>query len=76
MYSDSYAKRQTNTNKEDILNRIGTQNLKTINPLELQETEKNITMAELEYCLKKLKIISLPDPLDSLEPFIKPFGQH
>ncbi len=31
-------------NKEEILKKVGKHNIKTINPIELQETEKDITM--------------------------------
>ena len=50
-----YNHKPTNPDREEIENTIGKNNIKTLTPEELVETEKQITMNEIEFCLKKTK---------------------
>ena len=75
-YANLYNHRPTNPDKDKILKAIGKDNIKTLMPEELVETEKQITMNEIEFCLKTTKII-LPHAVQVLLVlFTKPFGVH
>ena len=54
-YGNLYHHRPTNPNKNQIIDTIGPNNIKTLNNNELQNTEKEVTMQELEFCLSKTK---------------------
>ena len=46
-YGRLYNFQPTNPDKNEIMNAIGPQNIKTLNPQELENTEKEITMNEI-----------------------------
>ena len=46
-YGQLYNHKSTNPDKEQILKEIGAENIKTLTPKELEQTEKNISMAEI-----------------------------
>ena len=54
-YSSLYAKKPTNPDREEIIHAIGKDNFKTLNPLDLKLTEREISMCELEHCRKKTR---------------------
>ena len=54
-YGRLYYFQPTNPDKEEIIHAIGAQNIKTLNTHELENTEKDITMAEIEFCLQKTR---------------------
>merc|ERR1712082_345994 len=52
-YANLYNYRPTEPNIEEIREAIGKENIKTLTPEELSQTEKEITMEEIEKSLKK-----------------------
>ena len=54
-YGRLYNFQPTNPDKDQILDAIGIENIKTLNPHELEQTEKEISMAEIEFSLQKTK---------------------
>ena len=66
-------KKPTTPNREEIINAIGQENIKTLNPIELELTEREITMNELEHCLKKTKNNIAPGSSGFTGAFYKAF---
>ena len=54
-YGRLYNFQPTSPDKDAILDAIGPQNVKTLNPHEIEQTESNITMSEIEFCLQKIR---------------------
>ena len=48
-----YNHKPTNTDREEVEDAIGEDKIKTLTLEELVETEKQITINEIEFCLKK-----------------------
>ena len=63
----------TNPDKDQILNAIGIENIKTLNPHELEQTEKEISMAEIEFSLQKNKNNIAPSSSGFSGAFYKAF---
>ena len=66
-------KKTTSPDKEEIINAVGIDNIKTLNPQELELTEKEISMNELENCLKKTKNNIAPGSSGFTGAFYKAF---
>ncbi len=72
-YANLYNHRPTNPYREEIENAIDKDNITTLTPEELVETEKQITMNDIEFCLKKTKNNIAPGSLGFTGAFYKAF---
>ncbi len=73
-YANLYNHRPTNPDRDEIINAIGKDKIKTLMPEELTETKKQMTMNEIEFCLKKTKNNIAPGSSGFTGAFCKPFG--
>ena len=73
-YGRLYNFQPTNLDRDQIIDAIGLENIKTLNPHELEQTEKEITMALIEFSLQKTKNNIARDPRAFREPFTSLFG--
>ena len=55
-YANLYNHKPSTPDKEEIVNAIWKDNIKTLTPEKLVNTEKEITMNEIEFCFKKNNI--------------------
>ena len=74
LYKNLYNFKPTNPDEVEIENAIGTPNIKTLTPDVLIETEKQKNMNEIEFCMKKQKIILHPGVRVLLAHSIEHFG--
>merc|ERR1712239_63499 len=72
-YANLYNHRPTSPDKDEIIRYVGKENLKTLTPDELAQTEKEISMYEIETCLKKTKNNIAPGSSGFTGAFYKAF---
>ena len=72
-YDRLYNFQSTNPDKDQIIDAIGLENIKTLNQHELDQTEKEIPMAEIVFSLQKNKNNIAPGSLGFSGAFYKAF---